>query len=51
MTRFRLQGLVLSLLLAACAAHAEILVGQTADFTGPTAVGVTTTRAPKARSK
>jgi len=40
MTRFRLQGLVLSLLLAACAAHAEILVGQTADFTGPTAVGV-----------
>jgi len=40
-----LKGLAMSLLVAACAAHADILIGQTADFSGPVASGVKETAA------
>ena len=45
MTRLRLTGLALSLVLATCAARAEILIGQTVDFSGPNAAGVKETAA------
>jgi branched-chain amino acid transport system substrate-binding protein len=35
-----LKSLAMSLMFAACAAHADILIGQTADFSGPVAAGV-----------
>lgn len=40
MTRFRFRLASLVLLLAASGAHAEILIGQTAGFSGPVAGGV-----------
>jgi branched-chain amino acid transport system substrate-binding protein len=40
MNRFSLKRLSLLLLLAATGAQAEILIGQTADFSGPVAAGV-----------
>jgi ABC-type branched-subunit amino acid transport system substrate-binding protein len=40
MHSFGLKSLAMSLMFAACAAHADILIGQTADFSGPVAAGV-----------
>jgi len=40
MNAFGLKSLAMSLMFAACAAHADILIGQTADFSGPVAAGV-----------
>ena len=40
MNAFGLKSLAVSLMFAACAAHADILIGQTAGFSGPVAGGV-----------
>lgn len=40
MHSFELKSLFLSLMVAAGAAHADLLIGQTADFSGPVAAGV-----------
>src|SRR5471032_1495335 len=45
MNAFGLKSLAMSLMFAACAAHADILIGQTADFSGPVAAGVKETAA------